>query len=67
MLVLDTDAGVDDASAILLLLRAEHHKVIENKVVAITCVHGNTDEKNVELNVLKTLTIANRTDVNIKD
>ena len=62
-LIIDTDAGVDDAFAIAMLLRAEALKKTNNKVVAITCVHGNAREEDVELNVLKTLTILNRTDV----
>jgi 7-cyano-7-deazaguanine synthase in queuosine biosynthesis len=61
-LIIDTDAGGDDAVAILLLLR---NKNID--VIAITCVYGNTDEPNVEYNVLKILTIANRTDVSLID
>ncbi|KAL7306363.1 hypothetical protein TKK_0001787 [Trichogramma kaykai] len=56
--IIDTDAGGDDAMALLLAIKT---KKID--IVAITCTYGNTDLKNVELNVLKTLTIANRTDI----
>lgn len=55
--VIDTDAGSDDALAILLTLKAQEKKGF--KVVAITCTYGNTDVENVVANVLKTLTIAN--------
>lgn len=37
------------------------------KIIAITCVYGNTEEINVELNVLKTLTIAKRSDVSARE
>ncbi|XP_011505012.1 PREDICTED: probable uridine nucleosidase 2 [Ceratosolen solmsi marchali] len=57
-LIIDTDAGGDDAVAIFLLLANKNIQII-----AITCVYGNTEEKNVENNVLKILTIANRTDI----
>lgn len=59
-LIIDTDAGADDAVGILLALSVQ-----EVDVVAITCVYGNTKEPNVETNVLKTLTIPGRTDVRI--
>ena len=64
--IIDTDAGADDALAILLLLRAESVRKLhlpQYEIVGITCTYGNTKEENVEINVLKTLTIANRTDV----
>ena len=49
--------------AILLALKYEllHNREIE--IIAIPCTHGNTEEKNVELNILKILTIAERKDV----
>ena len=61
-LVIDTDAGGDDAGAILLALG---EGVILNQVniIAITCVHGNTRVDNVVVNVLKTLDTVNRLDV----
>ncbi|XP_063980076.1 uncharacterized protein LOC135164032 isoform X2 [Diachasmimorpha longicaudata] len=58
-LVIDTDAGGDDAMAILLALSAWESNDSNFEVIGITCVYGNTYEKNVEINVLKTLTIAN--------
>ena len=63
--IIDTDAGIDDAFAISLLLRAEALRKINYKIVAITCVHGNAREEDVEQNVLTTLKILNRTDVSI--
>ncbi|XP_057318972.1 uncharacterized protein LOC130663643 [Microplitis mediator] len=56
-LVIDTDAGADDALAILLVLSAG--KISNYELVGITCTYGNTEEENVEQNVLKTLTVAN--------
>ncbi|KAG4078372.1 hypothetical protein HA402_013082 [Bradysia odoriphaga] len=58
-LVIDSDAGADDAASILLALSAWANKDSEFEVVALTCVNGNTNESNVEHNVLKTLTVAN--------
>lgn len=60
LVVIDTDAGGDDAVAILLALAVD-----EVQVVAITCSYGNTDEVNVETNVLKILTVAGRSDVRV--
>lgn len=53
--------GTDDAWALLLLLKTE--KLANLKIKAITCVHGNTNVKNVSANVIRILSIANRTDV----
>lgn len=58
------DAGGDDAATILLALSLEEKLKDDGfKVVAITCTYGNTALANVERNVMKILTIANRTDV----
>ncbi|CAK9826768.1 Probable uridine nucleosidase 2 [Anthophora retusa] len=59
-IIIDTDAGADDAVAILLTLKSESKGF---KVIAITCSYGNTDLENVATNVLKILTVANRSDV----
>jgi len=59
-LVVDTDAGADDAMALLLILSAYYKNNSNFKIVAITCTYGNTDLTNVEKNVLKTLTIADQ-------
>ncbi|CAK9818095.1 Probable uridine nucleosidase 2 [Anthophora quadrimaculata] len=59
-IIIDTDAGADDAVAILLTLKSESKGF---KVIAITCSYGNTDLENVATNVLKILTVANRSDI----
>lgn len=56
-IIIDTDAGADDAVAIFLILKSE------NDILAITCSYGNTYVKNTVTNVLKILTVANRSDV----
>lgn len=61
--IIDTDPGSDDALAILLALTYEKSNYEDFKVLAITCTYGNTYLENVEKNVLKTLEIANRSDV----
>ncbi|XP_063221409.1 uncharacterized protein LOC134530488 isoform X2 [Bacillus rossius redtenbacheri] len=63
-LVVDTDAGTDDAAALFLLLgRARRRPVPAVHVAAITCVQGNTGVRNVVANVLKVLQTAGRLDV----
>lgn len=63
-IVIDTDAGADDAMAILLLLSANANKNESYfNIVAITCVYGNSELSNVGQNVLKILTVANETKV----
>lgn len=47
----------------MLVLSSWEKKDSDYELVAITCVDGNTLEKNVEENVLKTLTIANASHV----
>lgn len=68
-LIIDTDGGVDDALAIYALLQAENYKFVpgieDHEVIGITCVSGNTHVDNVITNVLKILTLANRTDVSL--
>lgn len=54
--VIDTDAGLDDALAIFMAL--ESHKRGDLEVVAITTVHGNTKVDNVCVNVLRVLRAA---------
>lgn len=61
-IIIDTDAGADDAVAILLTLACEPKGF---EVVAITCTYGNTYVDNVVQNVLKILTVANRSDVRV--
>ena len=57
-LVIDTDAGQDDAQAILMALADPGVDV-----VAITTVHGNTGNDQVAKNVLRLLKVAGRMDV----
>ena len=56
--VIDTDAGLDDAQAIMMVLA---HKDVE--VLAITTVVGNTEVDDVSRNVLRLLSVAERMDV----
>lgn len=57
-IIIDCDAGIDDAQAILLALSAQ-----DVEVIAITCVAGNTPIDKVCVNVLKVLELCNRTDI----
>lgn len=57
-IIIDTDAGLDDAQAILMALASSHVEV-----VAITTVMGNTRSPQVALNVLRILKLADRLDV----
>lgn len=59
--IVDCDTGNDDAWAIIALLRAEER--CNFKVVAITCVNGNTSVENSMKNSLKVLEICDRLDV----
>lgn len=60
--IVDTDMGTDDAWALLMLLKAE--KCFQNiKILAITCVSGNTSLENVVKNTYYMLHSAGRTDV----
>ena len=54
--IIDTDCGVDDAVAIMLA--AYGHKKGLIKILAITCVAGNTTVDNVVRNVTLTLKLA---------
>ncbi|XP_053652086.1 inosine-uridine preferring nucleoside hydrolase isoform X2 [Cherax quadricarinatus] len=54
--IIDTDAGVDDALAIFMALAAHKRKEIE--VIAVTTVQGNTEVHNVNTNVLRILNTA---------
>ncbi|XP_047106554.1 uncharacterized protein C1683.06c-like [Schistocerca piceifrons] len=57
-LLVDTDAGVDDAAALLLALATPGVSL-----EAVTCVHGNAAVRQVCRNVLTTLRAAHRLDV----
>lgn len=60
-ILIDQDAGGDDAWALLMLLMNEREYNV--CVQAITCTHGNTDIDNVARNVARTLAALNRSDV----
>ena len=56
-IVIDCDAGIDDAQAIMIALS---HEV---DLLAITCTFGNVDVDQVSKNVLKILDVCGRTDI----
>lgn len=55
--IIDCDAGIDDAQAIMMALSEDID------LLAITCVYGNTKVEQVTKNVLKVLEVCGRTDV----
>ena len=57
--IIDTDAGVDDAQAILMALA----KPEVADIVAITTTHGNTSCQQVTRNVLRLLNEVGRMEV----
>ena len=59
--MIDTDAGTDDAWALLMCLAAHKNESIPFKIEAITCTHGNTTVDNVTKNVTRTLQTVNET------
>ncbi|XP_014275082.1 uncharacterized protein [Halyomorpha halys] len=61
MVVHDTDPGVDDAMAMLMLLSRRSHA----ELLAVTCVAGNTGVLNGSQNAWLVLEVANRTDIPI--
>jgi len=56
--IVDTDGGVDDATALWWTLQSPRLEV-----VAITCVHGNVSMEQAFRNVAKLLHAAGRTDI----
>lgn len=63
LLLIDTDAGVDDAIAIFLCLSAHKNPETKLTIVGITCVSGNTYVDNVCINVTRILNAAKVEDV----
>lgn len=62
--ILDTDMGTDDVWALIMLLKAE--KSFQNiKLLAITCVYGNTSMDQVVINAFTILDIMKRSDVRL--
>lgn len=60
-IIVDCDAGIDDALALFILLTG--HKEALVNVKAITCVNGNTTVNNVVKNVFRTLHVHECTDI----
>jgi len=63
IVLIDTDAGLDDTLAIMMAVRAQKDPKIPIKIVGITCVFGNTTLDNVTVNVTKVLQTVDATDV----
>lgn len=57
-IIVDVDAGTDDAWALFMLMKAMDAELCDIK--AITCVHGNTGVDHVVRNVLRVLQIAGK-------
>ncbi|OXU30884.1 hypothetical protein TSAR_002605 [Trichomalopsis sarcophagae] len=60
-IIVDCDAGTDDALALTMLIAAHKQKKIE--IMAITCVTGNTYVDNVINNVFRTLHVCDAVDI----
>ena len=58
--MIDTDAGLDDAQAILMALADQ-----DVEIVGITCCMGNTSVSQVSRNVLRLLKLCDRLDVSM--
>ncbi|XP_015108975.1 inosine-uridine preferring nucleoside hydrolase [Diachasma alloeum] len=59
--IVDCDAGYDDAAALVLLIAAHKQKQLEIK--AVSCVNGNTKLDHVVRNVFRTLEACNALDI----
>ena len=59
-LILDVDTGIDDALALLYLAASP-----DAELVAVTCVGGNVDAHQVEVNTRSVLELAGRLDVEV--
>lgn len=55
--LIDTDAGIDDAWALMMMIQAHKNPSISFNIEGITCVHGITDVENVTKNVGRVLKI----------
>ena len=51
--IIDTDAGIDDAMAIMLALRAHIKGAVQ--IIAITLVNGNSGTEHAKVNILRVL------------
>lgn len=61
-IIIDTDAGVDDAMSILLALNSQ-----ELDIIGFTTVHGNTELHFCTQNVLRILELANRPGIPVSE
>lgn len=61
--IVDCDAGTDDAVALIILIAA--HKAKELEIIGVTCVGGNTYVDNVVCNVVRTLEVCDTLDVSL--
>jgi purine nucleosidase len=59
-LILDVDTGIDDSLALLYALASP-----EAEVVAVTCVSGNVEARQVATNTLALLELTGRTDIDV--
>src|SRR6476659_2425038 len=59
-LILDVDTGIDDSLALLYVAASP-----EAELVAVTCVGGNVDARQVERNTRAVMELAGRTDVEV--
>jgi purine nucleosidase len=59
-LILDVDTGIDDSLALLYAAASA-----EAELLAVTCVSGNTDARQVAVNTLGVLELAGRPDVEV--
>jgi purine nucleosidase len=58
--ILDVDTGIDDSLALLYALASP-----EAEIVAVTCVSGNVEARQVAINTLALLELAGRTDIEV--
>lgn len=59
LVIIDTDAGTDDAWALFMAIAAHKDEAVPFKIEAFTCCHGNTTVQNVAKNVTRTLQTVN--------
>jgi purine nucleosidase len=59
-LLLDVDTGIDDSLALLYAAASP-----EAEILAVTCVSGNTDARQVGINTRAVLELAGRTDIEV--
>ena len=59
-LILDVDTGIDDSLALLYAVASP-----EAHIVAVTCVSGNVEARQVATNTLAVLELAGRTDIEV--